>query len=184
MARAGVDDILEVRQVDFAQRPQQHLRTQPGPAAELQVMALQLAPFLVAAAGHSRVPVFDGSVDRIVGLLYVKDLLKVPAGEEARLDRGRLLREAYALLGLISFLTAGEDACRAWSIVRGTTASRAAGVIHSDFERGFIRAEVVPYAELIDAGSLATCRQRGTLRLEGRDYVVQDGDVILFRHSG
>lgn len=95
----------------------------------------------------------------------------------------RLLRESYALLGLISFLTAGEDECRAWSIVRGTTASKAAGVIHSDFERGFIRAEVVAWQELVDAGSFAACRPRGTLRLEGRDYEVQDGDVITFRFN-
>jgi ribosome-binding ATPase len=95
----------------------------------------------------------------------------------------RLLRGAYDLLGLVSFLTVGEDECRAWSIPSGTTAVKAAGVIHSDFERGFIRAEVVTYAELIDAGSLATCRQRGTLRLEGRDYVVADGDVVTFRFN-
>lgn len=95
----------------------------------------------------------------------------------------RLLREAYALLGLISFFTVGEDECRAWSVVRGTPAMRAAGEIHTDIERGFIRAEVVPWAELLDAGSMAACRQRATLRLEGRDYVVQDGEVIHFRFN-
>jgi len=95
----------------------------------------------------------------------------------------RLLQAAYRLLGLISFLTVGDDECRAWSIPAGTPAVRAAGAIHSDIERGFIRAEVVPWAELLDAGSFATCRTRGTLRLEGRDYVVQDGDVINFRFN-
>ena len=95
----------------------------------------------------------------------------------------RLLQAAYRLLGLISFLTAGDDECRAWSIPAGTPAVRAAGAIHSDIERGFIRAEVVPWAELLDAGSFAACRTRGTLRLEGRDYVVQDGDVINFRFN-
>ncbi|HPC83371.1 MAG TPA: DUF933 domain-containing protein [Thermoanaerobaculaceae bacterium] len=95
----------------------------------------------------------------------------------------RLLREAYGLLGLISFFTVGEDECRAWSVVRGTPAVKAAGEIHSDIERGFIRAEVVPWNELLDAGSLAACRQRATLRLEGRDYIVQDGDVVHFRFS-
>jgi ribosome-binding ATPase len=95
----------------------------------------------------------------------------------------RLLRESYALLGLLSFLTVGEDECRAWSIVRGTPAAKAAGVIHSDIERGFIRAEVVHWQELIEAGSIAACRARATLRLEGRDYVVQDGDVINFRFN-
>lgn len=95
----------------------------------------------------------------------------------------RLLREAYALLGLISFFTVGEDECRAWSVVRGTPAVKAAGAIHTDIERGFIRAEVVPWDELLAAGSLAACRQRAALRLEGRDYVVQDGDVIHFRFN-
>ncbi len=95
----------------------------------------------------------------------------------------RLLRAAYRLLGLISFLTAGEDECRAWSIPAGTTAVKAAGVIHTDFERGFIRAEVVPWQRLVEATSFAACRTQGTLRLEGRDYVVQDGDVITFRFN-
>jgi len=93
----------------------------------------------------------------------------------------RLLRAAYDLLGLVSFLTVGEDECRAWSIPRGTHAVRAAGVIHTDFERTFIRAEVVPYEKLVEAGSIAACRTHGTFRLEGKDYVVQDGDVINFR---
>ena len=95
----------------------------------------------------------------------------------------RLLRDAYALLGLISFLTAGEDECRAWSIPAGTPAVTAAGVIHSDLERGFIRAEVVDWQELVEAGSFAACRTRGSLRLEGKDYVVRDGDVITFRFN-
>ncbi len=93
----------------------------------------------------------------------------------------RLLRAAYRLTGRISFFTVGEDECRAWSIPEGTTASRAAGTIHSDLERGFIRAEVARWDELVAAGSLAALRARGTLRLEGRDYVVQDGDVVHIR---
>ncbi len=93
----------------------------------------------------------------------------------------RLLRAAYELLGLVSFLTAGEDECRAWSIPRGTHAVKAAGVIHTDFERTFIRAEVVPFEKLMEAGSLAACRTHGSFRLEGKEYVVQDGDVINFR---
>jgi len=95
----------------------------------------------------------------------------------------RLLRAAYALLGLISFLTAGDDECRAWSIPAGTPAAKAAGAIHSDFERGFIRAEVVPWQQLLEAGSFAACRAKGVLRLEGKDYVVADGDVITFRFN-
>jgi len=95
----------------------------------------------------------------------------------------RLLRAAYRLLGLISFMTVGEDECRAWSVAAGTVAVRAAGEIHSDIERGFIRAEVVPWDELLSSGSIAACRTKGTLRLEGRDYVVRDGDVVNFRFN-
>jgi len=101
--------------------------------------------------------------------------------QEPGLDR--VIRTSYALLGLISFLTTGEDECRAWTIRAGTRAQPAAGAIHSDIERGFIRAEVVAFADLVAAGSLAACRERGTLRLEGKDYVVRDGDVINFRFN-
>jgi GTP-binding protein YchF len=95
----------------------------------------------------------------------------------------RLLRAAYALLGLISFFTVGDEEVRAWSVPDGTHAVNAAGVVHTDMERGFIRAEVTPWQELVEAGSFATCRAHGTLRLEGRDYVVRDGDVITFRFN-
>jgi GTP-binding protein YchF len=95
----------------------------------------------------------------------------------------RVAQTSYALLGLLSFLTAGEDECRAWTIRRGTKAQQAAGAIHSDIERGFIRAEVVAFDDLVAAGSLAACRDKGTLRLEGKEYVVQDGDVINFRFN-
>jgi GTP-binding protein YchF len=95
----------------------------------------------------------------------------------------RVIRSTYELLGLISFLTAGEDECRAWTIKRGTRAQLAAGAIHSDIERGFIRAQVVAFSDLVAAGSLAACREKGTLRLEGRDYLVQDGDVIEFKFN-
>jgi GTP-binding protein YchF len=95
----------------------------------------------------------------------------------------RVIRTSYELLGLISFLTTSGDECRAWTITRGTKAQEAAGVIHSDIERGFIRAEVVAFDDLAAAGSLAACRERGTLRLEGKDYEVKDGDVINFRFA-
>jgi ribosome-binding ATPase YchF (GTP1/OBG family) len=98
------------------------------------------------------------------------------------LAAGRIIRESYDLTGLISFLTAGEDECRAWPVLRGTRAPGAAGAIHTDLEKGFIRAEVVAYADLVECGGLAEARKRGLLRQEGRNYVVQDGDVmnILF----
>src|SRR5260370_15630913 len=95
-----------------------------------------------------------------------------------------LIRATYELLGLISFSTAGEREVRAWTIRRGTPAVRAAGAIHTDIERNFIRAEVVRCEDLLAAGSLPAAREKGQVRLEGKDYVVQEGDVILFRHSG
>jgi hypothetical protein len=100
---------------------------------------------------------------------------------ESGLDR--VIRAAYELLGYISFLTVGEDECRAWSIPRGTPALEAAGAIHSDIQRGFIRAEVVPATQLLARGSLAACRDHGELRLEGKEYIVLDGDCINFRHA-
>jgi ribosome-binding ATPase len=96
----------------------------------------------------------------------------------------RLIRTTYSLLGLISFFTAGEDECRAWTIPVNTRAQQAAGAIHSDLEKHFIRAETIRWDQLLDAGSEANARARGTLRLEGKDYIVQDGDVMHIRHSG
>ncbi|MEZ5319383.1 MAG: redox-regulated ATPase YchF [Vicinamibacterales bacterium] len=95
----------------------------------------------------------------------------------------RIIRAAYDLLGYISFFTVGEDECRAWSIPRDTIAQEAAGAIHSDIQRGFIRAEVVGCDALLARGSLAACKEHGELRLEGKEYVVVDGDVINFRHA-
>ena len=95
----------------------------------------------------------------------------------------RLVSACYELLGLISFLTCGEDECRAWTITRGTKAPQAAGKIHSDFERGFIRAEIVPFETLKELGSMNACREKGLIRSEGKDYVMEDGDVTLFRFN-
>ncbi|MDO5387994.1 MAG: redox-regulated ATPase YchF [Clostridia bacterium] len=95
----------------------------------------------------------------------------------------RLINASYSLLGLISYLTAGEQEVRAWTITEGTKAPQAAGKIHSDFERGFIRAEVVTYDELVKLGSIAAAKEAGVYRSEGKDYVVKDGDVILFRFN-
>ena len=95
----------------------------------------------------------------------------------------KLVQESYSLLGLISFLTAGTDEVRAWTITKGTKAPGAAGKIHTDFERGFIRAEVVPYETLIEQGSMLACKEKGLVRSEGKEYVVQDGDIIVFRFN-
>ncbi len=109
--------------------------------------------------------------------MFLEDLGLSESGLE------KLIAASYDLLGLISYLTAGEQETRAWTIKKGTKAPQAAGKIHSDFERGFIRAEVVNYQELLDAGTYAAAREKGLVRLEGKDYVVQDGDVILFRFN-
>ena len=101
--------------------------------------------------------------------------------EESGLDR--MIKCSYALLGLISFLTCGSDECRAWTIRRGTKAPQAAGKIHSDFERGFIRAEIVAFEDLKSCGSMNAAKEKGLVRSEGKDYVMQDGDVTLFRFN-
>ena len=101
--------------------------------------------------------------------------------QESGLDR--LIKCSYALLGLISFLTYGKDECRAWTIKKGTKAPQAAGKIHTDIERGFIRAEVIAYEDMVACGSVAAAREKGLLRSEGKDYVVQDGDMIYFRFN-
>lgn len=101
--------------------------------------------------------------------------------KESGLDK--LIKASYDLLGLLSYLTSGEDETRAWTIKKGTKAPQAAGKIHSDFERGFIKAEVINYQDLLDCGSSAVAKEKGLMRLEGKDYVVKDGDVILFRFN-
>ena len=101
--------------------------------------------------------------------------------EESGLNR--IIREGYSLLRLISYLTAGKQEVRAWTITKGTKAPQAAGKIHTDFEKGFIRAEVVSYDDLMACGSMAAAKEKGLVRLEGKDYVMQDGDIVLFRFN-
>lgn len=109
--------------------------------------------------------------------LFLEDL----GLEESGLEK--LIKASYHLLGLISYLTAGEQEVRAWTITRGTKAPQAAGKIHTDFERGFIRAEIVSYDDLMACGTHAAAKEKGLVRLEGKEYVVQDGDIILFRFN-
>ncbi len=111
-----------------------------------------------------------------------KDMFLEELGlSESGLDK--LIKASYSLLGLISYLTSGEDETRAWTIKRGTKAPQAAGKIHTDFERGFIKAEVVNFQDLIDCGSTTAAKEKGLVRIEGKEYVVSDGDVILFRFN-
>ena len=109
--------------------------------------------------------------------MFLEDLGLKESGLE------KLIKASYKLLGLISYLTAGEPEVRAWTITEGTKAPQAAGKIHSDFERGFIRAEVVNYQDLLDCGSYSAAKEKGLVGLEGKDYVVKDGDVVLFRFN-
>ncbi len=115
------------------------------------------------------------------GAILAYEILKDMGMESSGLDL--LIKAAYSLLGLETYLTAGEIEVRAWTIKKGTKAPQAAGVIHSDFEKGFIKAEIVSYDDLMHAGSFAKARENGKLRLEGKEYVVKDGDVVHFRFN-
>ena len=127
--------------------------------------------FKIPAGGPAEVPY------RLIYNIFFRFAREKQSGLE------KLIVASYRLLGLLSFLTSGEDETRAWTIKVGTKAPQAAGKIHSDFERGFIKAEVVNYQDLLDCGSYAGAREKGLVRMEGKDYVVQDGDVILFRFN-
>jgi len=138
----------------------------------------------IAEKEHSEVMVISARIEEEIAQLDddEKSLFLSELGlTESGLDR--LIKASYKLLGLISFLTAGETEVRAWTIENGTKAPQAAGKIHSDFERGFIRAEIVAYDDLIRAGSYNAAREQGLVRSEGKDYVMKDGDVTLFRFN-
>ena len=110
-----------------------------------------------------------------------KEMLDALGLEESGLDK--LIKKSYDLLGLMSFLTAGETEVRAWTITKGTKAPQAAGKIHSDFERGFIKAEVVSYNDLMKEGSMLAAKEKGLVRQEGKEYVMQDGDIVVFKFN-
>lgn len=138
----------------------------------------------IAAGENSEVFVICAKIEQEMAELDDEErkiFLEEMGLEESGLDK--LIKASYRLLGLISFLTAGPKETRAWTIKIGTKAPQAAGKIHSDFERGFIRAEIVNYDDLVKCGSYNAAREKGLVRLEGKDYVVQDGDVILFRFN-
>ena len=141
-----------------------------------------LAPFLARAATAevavcAKIELEIAQLDPADASAFLADLGLAESG----LDR--VIRASYDLLGYISFFTVGDDECRAWSIPRGTAAHVAAGEIHSDIARGFIRAEVVPYDRLVARGSMAACREHGEVRLEGKEYIVEDGDIINVRFA-
>jgi len=139
----------------------------------------------LATKAHTAVVPFCGKIEAELAELDDAEAAEMMrAYGLAESGRDRLIQASYRLLGLISFLTCGEPEVRAWTIERGMTAQKAAGAIHSDIEKNFIKAEVVNWEDLLKAGSFPAARERGQVRLEGKEYIVQDGDVILFRHSG
>ncbi len=143
----------------------------------------QLVADLAAREGAQVIPVCAKLEAEIAELEpeEKKEFLEELGIPESGLDR--LIRASYALLGLISFLTSGEDECRAWTITRGTKAPQAAGKIHTDFERGFIRAEVIAFDDLTACGTMSAAKEKGLVRSEGKEYVMKDGDIVLFRFN-
>ena len=138
----------------------------------------------IAAEENAKVLVISAKIEEDIAQMDAEE--KAMFLEELGIGKSgldRLIAECYDLLGLISFLTAGADECRAWTIRKGTKAPQAAGKIHTDFERGFFRAEIVSFEELAANGSMAACKEKGLVRSEGKDYVMQDGDVTLFRFN-
>jgi GTP-binding protein YchF len=138
----------------------------------------------IAEQEHSEVLTISAAIEQEISQMeeeekkeFLEDLGIGQSGME------RMITASYHLLGLISFLTAGEDECRAWTIRKGTKAPQAAGKIHTDFEKGFIRAEVVPFETLKELGSMAACKEKGLVRSEGKEYVMKDGDIVLFRFN-
>jgi GTP-binding protein YchF len=139
----------------------------------------------LTAKPHTAVVPFCGKIEAELAELSDAEAAEMmQAYGLAESGRDRLIQASYRLLGLISFLTCGEPECRAWTIEQGMSAQKAAGAIHSDIEKNFIKAEVVNWEDLLKAGSFPAARERGQVRLEGKEYIVREGDVILFRHAG
>jgi ribosome-binding ATPase YchF (GTP1/OBG family) len=193
--KAALDDGKAVRALDFSEDDWAvfsgfRFLTQKPLLLVLNVDEAKLAeppPAEIAAYAKER-----GLGLVVLSAKVEQDIAQMPPAEQKEFlaalgvtepAKDRFIRGAFALLDLISFLTAGEDECRAWPIKRGTKAQRAAGKVHSDIERGFIRAETVRWEDLVELKSEARCREAGKLRLEGKEYIVQDGDVINYRFN-
>lgn len=138
----------------------------------------------IAAEEHSAVLPICAQIEAEISDMEPEDKAMF-LGEMGLKESGlnRIIREGYSLLGLISYLTAGQPEVRAWTIKNGTKAPQAAGKIHTDFEKGFIRAEVISFDDLMECGSMAAAKEKGLVRLEGKEYVMQDGDIVLFRFN-
>jgi GTP-binding protein YchF len=197
--KEGLEAERPVREIDLTDEDRRRLRNYALLSEKPVLVALNLgeeqlrqAAAFVAESGlaefaarpHVQLCPVSATIEAEIARLSPEDakaFLEDLGLSEPGLDR--ILRASYALLGYISFLTAGEDECRAWTIRRGTRAQEAAGAVHSDIERGFIRAEVVAFQELMQAGSLVAAREKGWLKLEGKEYLVRDGDVVHFRFN-
>lgn len=145
---------------------------------DLQLLTAKKQLYLLNGGEESVSEELKNKIAELGADYLVANLIEAP-----REAIGELIRKAYAVLGLISFFTTGEDETRAWTIERGEKAPQAAGAIHTDFEKNFIRAEVVPTAKLLEAGGWSAAKQKGWIKLEGKDYTVQDGDVLVIRHG-
>jgi GTP-binding protein YchF len=206
--RSNPRELSLLKQVQVALEQEQPLRRLELAAEERQRISgygfLTLKPLLLVLnvgeddLGHALPAEIERAAhERGLGLVVLSaqvemDIAQMPEAEQqefiaslglAEPARNRFIRAAYQLMDLISMLTSGREACRAWPIPRGTPAPQAAGKVHSDIERGFIRAEVVAWKDLVELGSEAACREAGKLRVEGKEYIVQDGDVIYFRFN-
>ena len=171
------------KELDFLQKVKKHLED-GNMAITMELESEDEEGWMGTAEQKSEVFVICAEIEEEISELdddekkmFLEDLGLKESGLE------KLVKASYSLLGLMSFLTSGEDETRAWTIKTGTKAPQAAGKIHTDFERGFIKAEVVNYQDLLDCGSYAGAREKGLVRMEGKEYIVQDGDVILFRFN-
>ncbi len=197
--REALENETALRDVDFTEEEQKAMRSLQFMSIKPQLIVLNVAEDALETEETRRITAelgkfFTGRQVQVLSLCgkIEMEIAQLPPDEAAVFlaDLGiaepashKLIRLSYDLLGLISFLTAGEDEVRAWTIRKGTDAQRAAGKIHSDIERGFIRAEVVAYDDFITHGSLAAARDKGLVRLEGKTYEVKDGDIINFRFN-
>ena len=160
-ANVGEDELLDIEQHEHVQRVKEYAAAED---AEVIVICAKVEAEIAELEGEEKT-----------------EFLQELGIEESGLDQ--LIKASYNMLGLATYFTAGEQEVRAWTFRTGMTAPEAAGIIHTDFQRGFIRAEIVSYEDLADAGSMAVAKERGQVRLEGKEYIVQDGDVIHFRFN-
>ena len=174
----ATSDLLTIKKVIYAAN-----LDEDGFADHENVAYYQQVAQRAAAEGAQVIPVcakLEAEIAELEGEekeMFLSDL----GVSESGLDR--LIKASYSLLGLISYLTSGEDECRAWTITNGTKAPQAAGKIHTDFERGFIRAEVIAFDDLMKVGNMVAAKEKGLIRSEGKEYIVKDGDIILFRFN-